>query len=290
MLAVVVKAEQPEVFAVLMRLFSDTVDALTASAPDTAPGTWEEAARLELEAVFWELMTRTFGYTAALPSLSDPLIRLLVTDFAQALRGDPPAGLSHVLLTDAHKALNASVFLSQWRSHMAHFLSYDRLSRHLGKQLQMDEHLQGMDRHSLKEVMTFEAAEQRIIRILRDDIAAGDLQAFAAAREIIQRRCDGHWANTLPGESNHANRYRAAYEALVIAADLLAMTKDQGRQLCATSPLSPASFSPNSRPASTPTRAMRCSKRLGWSRVFDWWLHRCSFRRSEHLIFCCFSR
>ena len=236
MLAVIVRAEQPEVFAVLMKLFSDSVDALTASAPDPAPGTWEETARLELEEVFWDLMSRTFGYAAALPSLSDLLIRLLVTDFAQALRGDLPAGLSHFLLTDAHKALNASVFLSQWRSHMAHFQSYDRLSRHFGKQLQMDDHLRGMDLPSLKEVMTFAAAEQRIIRILRDDIAAGDLQAFAAAREIIQRRCDGHWANTLPGESTHANLYRAAYEALVIAADLLTLRQGYGAGLSYPSP------------------------------------------------------
>ena len=225
MLTVITRADQPEVFAILMKLFGDSADVIASSSSEADSNIWEEIKKQELEQIFWDLMTKAFGYTKTSPTLSDLLIRLLITDLAQSLKADLPAGLSHFLLTDTHKALNASVFLSQWRSHVAYFQSYDKLSRFFGKQLKMDDHLQSLDPDSLKEVMTFEAAERRIVRILRDDIIAGELETFEATKEIIQRRCDGHWANTLFSENKKANLYRAAYEALTIASDLLTLRK-----------------------------------------------------------------
>ena len=225
MLAVIARADQPEVFSILMKLFGDSVDTITGTGAEGASKGREELQKLGLEESFWNLMAKTFGYNEAAPSLSDLLIRLLVTDFAQALKGELPAGLSHFLLTNSYKALNASVFLSQWRSHMGYFKGYDRLSGFFGNQLKMDDHLQNLDLDSIKDVMTFEAVERRIIRILRDAITAGDFETFETEKAIIQRRCDGHWANTLFFENEKANLYRAAYEALNIASDFLTLRR-----------------------------------------------------------------
>lgn len=226
MLAVVVKADQPEIFSILMKLFSEDMDALAGGSPERSAMLWGEVEKLDLETIFWESMASTFGYLDPSPKLSDLLIRLLVTDFAHNLDEDTPVGLKHFLIASAQKAFNASVFLSQWRSHMAYFKSYDRLSRYFAKQLKLEEYLQPFGLEALRNVMTFELVEQKIIRLLRDMLTAGDPDGFEASKEIIRRRCDGHWVNTLLHESKQANLYRAAYEAMLIASELFRLRGD----------------------------------------------------------------
>ena len=122
MLAVVVRAEQPDASAILTRLF---VALASEDGGDLfhSVKVWQDIEALELDAAFWELMARTFGYVQPHPSLMDLLFRLLVTDLSLALRGELPEALRHFVLPLRGLAVNASVFLGQWRNHHGGFRS-----------------------------------------------------------------------------------------------------------------------------------------------------------------------
>ncbi len=93
-----------------------------------------------------DLLPRTFGYDAQAPNLSDLLIRLLVGDMANTLRGDLPSSLQHFRLQDQ---------------------------------------LAAYDAHSLLEVMTFEAVERQIIRSLRSQIIQEETERFDELKSAI---------------------------------------------------------------------------------------------------------
>jgi len=100
MLAVVVKAEQPELFTILRTLFHAWTDVEDADDIDlsTAPPCWAQIEKFDLAQPFWQCIQTTFGYHEEAPSLRNLLIRLLVTDYAVPLHGDVPQSLAHLLL------------------------------------------------------------------------------------------------------------------------------------------------------------------------------------------------
>ena len=228
-LGVLTKADQPDVFNVLMKLLSEYCDGGTCNLKNT-PKTWGEIEKYDLAERFWEFMATTFGYSESSPNLVDLLIRLLITDFSRNLKGELPIGMRHFLLQDKTLALNASVFLSQYRSYMAFRTDYDTLTKAIAKELKIWDHLEGFDETALVEVMTFEDVERHIIRCIRDRLLKNE--EWNGLRTIIQRRRDGHWANPAVGTaSGEGNLYNTVYDAIESAADLIELRRKFERGL-----------------------------------------------------------
>jgi len=224
MLAVLTKADQPEIFAILMKLFDSFCEDGSFN-PDLTSRLWGDIEKYNLAPVFWKLISRSFGYSTETPKLKDLLVRLLVTDFAASLRVDLPASIQHFKLESGGQVLNASVFISQWRNNLAHFQNFNLISKHYAKELKIEELVQSIDVNALLEVMTFEAVEQRIIRTIRDQILADQQDDFDYIPDIIQKRLSGYWAGPVVGDANKTNLYRTTYQALEIALELFHLRK-----------------------------------------------------------------
>jgi uncharacterized protein (TIGR02687 family) len=220
-MAVLTKAEQPDIFGILMKLFVE----LAAEKPQDMlvplTKTWDDIARFGLVEPFWESIAKTFGYSEKKPQLTDLLIRLLVTDFSLSLKADCPQSLHHFLLPQPALAGNISVFLSQWRSNISYYESYNTLSNRMAKDLKIEEHIHELDEYALMDVMTFEAVEQHIARCLRNYLMGKSGVKLEALRGFIRRRKDGYWAGALLNMSGKGNDYLATYNAIDAAATLL---------------------------------------------------------------------
>ena len=226
MLAVVTKADQYEPFAILMKLFDSFCQDGTFD-PNAPSKAWAEIDRLGLADSFWKLQGRLFGYIAGeTPTLNDFALHLFATDFSNNLKESPPDSISHFVLRNPNLSMNASVFLSQWRSHTGHFKNFNIVSKYIAKRLKIDDEIIQMDMASLIEAMTFEACERRIISSLRDKVGKGVETDFDAVRKIIKARLDGYWANTVLREDSPQNLYKTTYHALENALQLFELRKE----------------------------------------------------------------
>ena len=227
MLAVIVKAEQPELFTILRTLFHAWTDVEDADDIDlsTAPPCWAQIEKFDLAQPFWQCIQTTFGYYEEASSLRNLLIRLLVTDYAVHLHGDVPQSLAHLLLPRSGHA-NAVVCLAQWRDSSSKGSSYDVLSAEVARILKIEEYVSTLEIEQLLDVMTFLDVEKAIVRGLRDRVlSTADTIDVEAIRDIATRRQDGHWASrTVPTSATVPRKALAAvYQALVAAADLFAL-------------------------------------------------------------------
>jgi len=218
MIAVLVKADQPDLSTILLRLFSGL---LPEGVPnlDAESKAWSDIVANELEFAFWDLLASETGYQSQHPSVRDLLFRVLVTDLSRTLHGACPAQLSHFVLGDKALAANASVFASAWRSHMAHFASYDALSGAVAKELGLTGLISSLSAETLADAMTFEEIERRMIQDLKARIISGHGADMDGLRSLIARRRDGHWANKLLAHASVTTQALAAcYDALEAAA------------------------------------------------------------------------
>lgn len=216
MLAVLAKADLPDIFSILMKLFGElcSPSEQLLLVPQSA---WDEIVKFDLSEPFWNQVVVTFGYTEKEPSLNDLLIRVLVTDFAKTLKGTVPLSLQHFVLTNPSLALTASVFANNWRSNINHYKSYNELSGSVAKQLKLDTHLDNLDEQSLLEAMTFEGLERRIILCLL--VKMKDGYSFGQEiKSVITQRLDGYW--TMEQFASGIINYRVLYGAIWAAADL----------------------------------------------------------------------
>lgn len=223
MLAVLTRADQPELFAMLQRLYGAMV---SDGQPDMTVQhkAWQDIVANELEEAFWTLVRDQFGYAEPQPSLRDLLVRVLVTDFCRSLQGDAPQQLAHFVLPDRTLAANAAVFVSRWRSDLSTFASYDALAQAVAHELALTGLLSGQSAEALAECMTFEEVELCVVRELKQRIEAGAGANMDAVHALIARRRDGHWANALLASANERTRALAAcYDALTAAANFFAL-------------------------------------------------------------------
>jgi uncharacterized protein (TIGR02687 family) len=226
MLAVISRAESPDVFNILMKLLGELRRKEEGNLFESLKS-WDDVENYGLADSFWQLMINTFGYAEPTPSLMDLLIRLIVTDFANDLKGDLPQALRHLLLLNKTLALNASVFLSQWRGNVGNYESYNNLTQRIASELKMDEHLSVFDEKELLDVMTFESVDRRIVRCLRDRLLDSGGIRLDELKEVISRRRDGHWANPhikISSEKD-GNDYLTIYNAIESAAEILELRK-----------------------------------------------------------------
>lgn len=218
MVAVLVRADQADLSAILVRLFAGLMPEEGANL-DAESKSWADVVANELEDAFWAMVAQETGYQMATPSIRDLLFRILVTDFARALHGACPAQLTHFVLSNKALAANASVFASSWRSHMAHFEAYDALSGAVARELGLSGLMSGLTAEALSDAMTFEEVERRVIQDLKTRIIAGHGADMDGLRSLIARRRDGHWANKLLAHASATTRALAAcYDALEAAA------------------------------------------------------------------------
>ena len=226
MLAVVVKAEQPELFTILRTLFHAWTD--VEDADDIALVQRHRAGR-RLKNSTWHnhlaLHSTYLWLPREAPSLRNLLIRLLVTDYAVHMHGDVPQSLAHLLLPRSGHA-NAVVCLAQWRDSSSKGSSYDVLSAEVARILKVEEYVSPLEIEQLLDVMTFLDVEKAIVRSLRDRVlSTADIIDVEAIRDIATRRQDGHWASrTVPTSPTVPRKaLSAVYQALVAAADLFAL-------------------------------------------------------------------
>ena len=229
MLTVLVRADQPDLFAILLALFhslagfpvsgvsynqirskpgvlregegeNDLEDELLLhdkGEPNlgTPPPAWTFVAKLGLDCAFWQMVKTTFGYTEDKPSLRNLLIRLLLTDYVHHLNGEPPTSLQHLILPTTARQ-NVVTCLSHWRDSASRGSSYDRLSEMVSDILKLDSHLDSLDIDALLNIFTFLPVEKAIARSLRDRVRhTADSINADDIRKIAQRRQDGHWAS-----------------------------------------------------------------------------------------------
>jgi len=226
MIAVLLKAEHPDLFSFLRVLFQELAseDSLDLSMPTAG---WSQIEKMELADFFWETVRVTFGYTEETPTLKNLLLRLLVTDFCGSLRTEPPSSLMPLLLSATGRP-NGAVCLSQWRDSNSTGAAYDILSQKVASMLGIEEMLVNCSMNDLETVKTFMAVEKRLMSLLRDRVMEEqDTIGAAAVREVVARRMDGHWASgNLPStHETPRTAFRAAYLALMAAADFLELRR-----------------------------------------------------------------
>lgn len=223
MLAVLTRADLPELFAILQRIYGACVVDGEADLSGQ-PKAWQDICSNDLEPCFWVLVQQQLGYTDPQPTLRDLLVRILVTDFCRSLLGDAPQQLAHFVLPDRSLAANASVFVSRWRSDIAQFGSYNVLAQTVAHELDLTNLLASQSAEQLVECMTFEEIELRIVQDLKKRIVDGGGANMDVVRGHIARRRDGHWANPLLASANERTKALAAcYDALTAAADFFSL-------------------------------------------------------------------
>src|SRR5262249_19009736 len=148
MIAVVVRADQPELFNIIRTLYHAYTEANDSIELDASPSVWEQVEKFDLDVSFWEMVQRTVGYTDEPPSLKKLLIRLFVTDYSFHLKRELAVSLVQFVLPASGRA-NTVVFLAQWRDSTTKASSYDRLSAEVADLVHLEEHIDGLDINEL---------------------------------------------------------------------------------------------------------------------------------------------
>ena len=184
MIAVVVKADQPELFTLVRTIFHAWIEAGSEIDLDDPTDVWGQIEKFDLDGSFWQMGQTTFGYLEDNPSLKNFLLRLMLTDYAHHLKGDVPQSLRGLLLPRTGRS-NAVVCLAQWRDSSSKVTSYDRLSAEAAALLKIEDHLPNLEIDRLADVMTFLVVEKRIASNLREWVQG-------TADTINAPRCAGH--------------------------------------------------------------------------------------------------
>ncbi len=220
MLAVVAKADQPELFNIVRTLLHSMAGdgALDLEA---SPPAWAQIEKFELDEPFWAMVKSAFGYGEDSPALQNLLIRLLVSDYAHHLAKELPGALQHLQLRRSGTA-NAVVCLAQWRDSSSKSSSYGVLAAEVEARLHMRDHLHVCEVEELLDVMTFPVVEKRIVQGLLDRVTSTtDAIDPEAVGSIADRRQAGHWVSSGSVPEAHRNARRAVYKALATASQLL---------------------------------------------------------------------
>ena len=222
MLAVIARAEQPELFNILRTLYHGLAQTEELDL-DEPPSAWVQIEKFELDEPFWALVRAAFGYVEDSPTLRNLLIRLMVADFAQHLGTEPPRALQALQLPGSGAA-NAVVCLAQWRDSASKGASYNRLAEAVAARIHLDDCLVGMDIEPLLDVMTFFEVEKAIVGGLLEQIcAAPEALDSDNIRSVTSRRQAGHWVASTSVPEDKRRARKAVYEALAVAAELLVL-------------------------------------------------------------------
>jgi uncharacterized protein (TIGR02687 family) len=188
------------------------------------PKAWNELQAFALEQPFWQQMQVAFGYQSDEPSLTDLLLRILVTDFARFVEREIPDAMRHLVLGNAQLAGNASILAARWRGDLRSHAAYADLSAAVAGMLKLSELVAAWHAEELVECMTFAVVERQIIGDLKGRVVRLGGAALDDVQMIAARRRDGHWSNVRIGDASEEIRAMAAcYDAIEAAADFAAM-------------------------------------------------------------------
>jgi uncharacterized protein (TIGR02687 family) len=230
MIAVVARADQPELFNIIRTLFHAYTEGGDEVDLDSPPSAWEQIEKFDLAGSFWQMIKNAFGYSDEEPGLKKLLIRLMVTDYAHNLKAELPTALHHLTLPLSGRS-NAIVCLAQWRDSSSKASSYDLLSAEAAALINLEEYLEGMEIDSLVDVMTFLAVEKTVASLLRERVKhTADTINADEVRAIASRRQAGHWASPTVAGAVEVSRKAlyAVYDALADAADLFSLRNKYG--------------------------------------------------------------
>jgi len=223
MIAVLLRAGHADWSGILLKLFTGLIQNKEVNL-NAEPRGWSELKTYGLWDSFWNLIKTAVGYQESKQTLRDLLYFMLVSDFAKGISGSAPSQLGHFILQERTKSASASVFLSQWRSNISEFESYNLISQAVAEDLKLDQLISEYSAEDLEDVATFMVVEQRIIRNLRDRIMAGGGSSLDSVRHIFDLRKDGHWANPkLAANNKETQALLCCYDALEAGADFLAL-------------------------------------------------------------------
>lgn len=218
MLAVAVRAEQPDVFTIFLKIFGEMIaqaekdDTLLS---ETEPVFWKEIVKYNLADYVWATAAENFGYKSENPGLYDLLVRLLITDLALHVRDKTPAQIKNLVIENRTGAGNAAVFLANWRTNIGWSENYRKAAGFVENEISAASWLGTIPAEDLSDCETFEAVERRIISDARDRLLAPLPSDTSRLQNQIGARRDRFWCR------GASNSYCAAYDALGAALEFL---------------------------------------------------------------------
>lgn len=189
MLAVCVGSDDPRLDAMLEVLLAEL-----ASGSDTRSKLMERSG---LNAHFWELMKRAYGYVSEQPGLQDFVIELFKSCFLSEVDVEFKPRLTS----------EAKVFIRRWKDSRSHAQAFETLSAQCADILQIEDKLLGLEYRALMSVDEFEAIDRKILSELVREVSSRTVSAQEVEQWVRQRR-QGHWFE----------RYQHVYQAIKHAA------------------------------------------------------------------------
>ena len=224
MLAVVTKADQPDLTHVLLALAGALVD--QGNGLEGNPDLIETIEKFSLMPAFLSLLKKELGYQPTPEEVDGSesfqlgrfFIRLLVTGFTEALGEVPDWAVGHVL-SRTTAAASARSFLSRWRDSSRYYRWFDEISRWVENTLNIDRKLNDCTLAQLAEVETFEVVEKQILGDLSQQIPQAHADELVHFEVLISSRLDKYWASR-HHDDDIRRRYRLVYKALLAAIKL----------------------------------------------------------------------
>lgn len=221
MMAVLVKAETPDLPAILRQLFAGLAQD-DAGGLEAEPAGWEEIGKFDLEPSFWAEVERAFGYADESSNLKALLLRVFASDLSrQTTGGEGIPGLSHLLLPD-HGQRQAKVFLARWSDSQRMSESYDRVAAEAQVALGVEQALEGLDLATLQGMVTFPCTEKAVLRsLVRQIREQWQTPATEEWLEIIRAREAGHWVRVEAERASDWKAFHHAYRAVRATVELI---------------------------------------------------------------------
>ncbi|MEB5477562.1 BREX-1 system phosphatase PglZ type A [Acinetobacter pollinis] len=227
MIAVVLKAESPELTHIVLALAYEMVQQKLEL--DVNPNCFAELEKYQLIPALLISLQIEIGYPLSIEDFNEEspfklgtfFIHLMTTDFCESL-GEVPPWAKSLVIPSASSRATARVFLSRWRDSSKYYSTFDILSQMVSNVLNIQEKTSTFNVEQMLDIMTFEVIEQKIIVDISSHIAVAKKDELEHFRVIISTRLDGYWASK--HKDDHTRRkYRTIYTALQAAIDLFSL-------------------------------------------------------------------
>jgi len=222
MLAVITKADQPDLTHILFKLAQALIE--KGAGLEQNPELIETLEKFSLMPKLLSLLKSELGYQpppaevegGESVSLGNFFIQLFVTEFS-ALLGETPVWAKGQLLP--RFAAAAHSFLSRWRDSSRYSPLFDELSHWISEALAIDCKLSEYSMDQLAEVETFKVVDIQIIKDISQPLPTASPAELSCFKILITNRLDRYWALCHHGDDLR-RRFRLTYQALLAAVDL----------------------------------------------------------------------
>jgi len=227
MLAVVTKADQPDLTHVLFALAGALVE--QGEGLELNPDLIDSIVKFDLMSTLLALLKKEFGYQPAAAELDGDevfqlgrfFIQLLVTGFAEGL-GEVPDWARSLMLSHSTSVASARSFLSRWRDSSRYYRWFDEISQWVSDALNIDRKLGEFTLDQLSEVETFKTVEIQLIKDLSQQLPSAHANELADFEILIASRQDKYWASRHHNDDTR-RRFRLIYQALAAAVELFSL-------------------------------------------------------------------